>query len=107
MGLISQRPSELSDTVISQCTNFLIFKMIHPKDVEYIKEMVPNVTPEIVKTFKLLQPGNCISFGSAFKVPIMVKLEMPNPAPSSSSCDVSGIWFIKEKTHDSELGEIK
>lgn len=107
LGLISQRPSELSDTVISQCTNFLIFKMIHPKDVEYIKEMVPNVTPEIVKTFKLLQPGNCISFGSAFKVPIMVKLEMPNPAPSSSSCDVSGIWFIKEKTHGSELGEIK
>lgn len=97
LGLISQRPSELSDTVISQCTNFLIFKMIHPKDVDYIKEMVPNVTPEIVKNFKLLQPGNCIAFGNAFKVPILVKMDMPNPAPNSSSCDVSGIWFMKEK----------
>lgn len=108
LGLISQRPSELSDTVISQCTNFLIFKMIHPKDVEYIREMVPNVTAEIIKNFKLLQPGNCIAFGSAFKVPIMIKLEMPNPSPSSSSCDISGIWFING-THNSvgELGEIK
>ena len=97
LGLISQRPSELSDTVISQCTNFLIFKMIHPKDVDYIKEMVPNVTPQIVKNFKLLQPGNCIAFGNAFKVPILVKMEMPNPAPNSSSCDISGIWFMKEK----------
>ncbi len=97
LGLISQRPSELSDTVISQCTNFLIFKMIHPKDVEYIKELVPNVTPELVKNFKLLQPGNCIAFGNAFKVPILVKMQMPNPAPSSSSCDISGVWFAKEK----------
>ena len=97
LGLISQRPSELSDTVISQCTNFLIFKMIHPKDVDYIKEMVPNVTPEIVKNFKLLQPGNCIAFGNAFKVPILVKMQMPDPAPNSSSCDISGIWFMKEK----------
>lgn len=97
LGLISQRPSELSDTVISQCTNFLIFKMIHPKDVEYIKEMVPNVTPEIVKNFKLLQPGNCIAFGNAFKVPILVKMDMPIPAPNSSSCDISGIWFKKEQ----------
>lgn len=97
LGLISQRPSELSDTVISQCTNFLIFKMLHPKDVEYITEMVPHVTPEIVKSFKLLQPGNCIAFGSAFKIPILVRMEMPNPAPNSSSCDISGIWFIKEK----------
>lgn len=93
LGLISQRPSELSDTVISQCTNFLIFKLMHPIDVEYIKQMVPNLTPEIIKHFKVLQPGNCIAFGSAFKIPILIKLEMPNPAPSSSSCDVSGIWF--------------
>ena len=108
LGLISQRPSELSDTVISQCTNFLIFKMIHPKDVDYIKEMVPNVTSEIVKNFKLLQPGNCIAFGSAFKVPIMVRMQMPNPSPNSSSCDISGIWFKHErKAQNQDLGIIE
>ena len=103
LGLISQRPSELSDTVISQCTNFLIFKMIHPKDIEYIKEMVPNVTEQIVKNFKLLQPGNCIVFGSAFKVPCLVKVKMPSPAPDSSNCDVSGAWFNKEITSIEEI----
>lgn len=110
LGLISQRPSELSDTVISQCTNFLIFKMIHPKDVDYIKEMVPNVTPEIVKNFKLLQPGNCIAFGNAFKVPILVRMQMPDPAPNSSSCDISGIWFMpdkKEKVGNQDLGTLE
>ena len=44
LGLISQRPVELSDTVISQCSNFLIFKMNHPVDVEYIRKMVPNIS---------------------------------------------------------------
>ena len=98
LGLISQRPSELSTTVLSQCSNFLIFKMLHPLDVDYIRQMVPNVTAEIVNKIKLLQPGTCIAFGSGFKLPSIVKLEMPNPAPSSSSCDISGIWFIDRKT---------
>ena len=97
LGLISQRPSELSETSLSQCSNFLIFKMLHPVDVEYIRAMVPNITTEIVKRLRILQPGNCIAFGSAFKVPVMVKLDMPDPAPSSSSCDISGTWFIERK----------
>ena len=94
LGLISQRPSDLSETSISQCSNFLIFKMIHPRDVQYIKDMVPHVTNEVVKRLKTLQPGNCIAFGSAFKVPVMTKLDIPNPTPSSSSCDISGNWYI-------------
>jgi len=94
LGLISQRPSELSTTALSQCSNFLIFKMLHPTDVEYIRQMVPNITVEILKKIKLLQPGTCIAFGSGFKLPSLIKLEMPDPAPSSNSCDISGIWFI-------------
>ncbi len=97
LGLISQRPSELSETSLSQCSNFLIFKMLHPVDVEYIRKMVPNITSEITKRLRILQPGNCIAFGSAFKVPVMIKLDMPNPAPSSSSCDISKNWFIEKK----------
>ncbi|MBE6139032.1 MAG: DUF87 domain-containing protein [Firmicutes bacterium] len=97
LGLISQRPSELSTTALSQCSNFLIFKMLHPTDVEYIRQMVPNITVEILKKIKLLQPGTCIAFGSGFKLPSLIKLEMPNPAPSSNSCDISGVWFIDRK----------
>lgn len=97
LGLISQRPSELSETSLSQCSNFLIFKMIHPVDVEYIRTMIPNITNEIVKRLRILQPGHCIAFGSGFKVPVMIKMEMPDPSPSSSSCDISNVWFIEKK----------
>ncbi|MBP3765768.1 MAG: DUF87 domain-containing protein [Bacilli bacterium] len=97
LGLISQRPSELSETSLSQCSNFLIFKMLHPTDVEYIREMVPNITHEVVKRLRILQPGNCIAFGSAFKVPVLIKVDMPNPAPSSSSCEIGKMWFVHKK----------
>ena len=92
MGLISQSPVELSDTVISQCTNILIFKINHPVDVEYIRKMVPNITDEIIEKQKSLQPGTCLGFGLGFKIPIIVKMEMPNPSPLSSNCDVVRIW---------------
>ena len=97
LGLISQRPSELSTTALSQCSNFLIFKMLHPTDISYIEQMVPNVTSDVMKKIKLLQPGTCVAFGSAFKIPSLIKLDMPFPSPSSSSCDISGIWFIDKE----------
>ena len=92
LGLISQRPVELSDTVISQCSNFLIFKMNHPTDVDYIRKMVPNISDEIVEKQKTLQAGTCFGFGMAFKIPLICKLEMPNPAPWSGNCDVVTVW---------------
>ena len=92
LGLISQRPVEISDTVISQCTNFLIFKINHPVDVEYIRKMVPNITDEIVEKQKSLQSGTCLGFGLGFKIPLIVKMKMPNPSPLSSNCDVVRIW---------------
>ena len=94
LGLISQRPSELSETSLSQCNNFLIFKMLHPRDIEYIKQIVPNITNEIVKRLKILQPGTCVAFGNGFKVPVIIKFELPNPTPSSDSCNISKTWFV-------------
>ena len=92
LGLISQRPVELSDTVISQCSNFLIFKMNHPVDVDYIRKMVPNISDDVVEKQKTLQSGTCLGFGSAFKIPLIVKLKMPDPMPKSGNCDVVSIW---------------
>lgn len=94
LGLISQRPCELSNTSLSQCSNFLIFKTMFPDDIEYIYKMIPNINHDIISQFKILPPGNCVVFGTAFKLPIMVHLEMPNPAPSNSSCDIRKVWFI-------------
>ena len=97
LDLISQRPVELSDTVISQCSNFLIFKMNHPRDLEYIAKMLPNISAEIVEMQKSLQPGTCVAFGKAFKVPMIVKMDMPNPAPSSSNCDIFSTWQVNRQ----------
>ena len=96
LNLISQRPVEISETVISQCSNFLIFKMNHPRDLEYIRLMLPNISAEIVEKQKSLQPGTCVAFGRAFKVPMIVKMQLPNPEPHSSNADVVDKWTVKQ-----------
>ncbi len=92
MNLISQRPVEISETVISQCSNFMIFKMNHPRDIDYIKKMVPNISEEIVEKQKTLQPGTCMAFGTAFQIPLIVHMQMPDPAPYSGNADVFARW---------------
>ena len=92
LNLVSQRPVELSETVISQISNFLIFKMTHPRDLEYIKKMLPNMSAEIMEKQKSLQPGMCVAFGRAFKVPMIIKMPLPNPAPHSSNVNVVSVW---------------
>ena len=92
ISLISQRPVDISETVISQCSNFLIFKMSHPRDIEYITKMIPNITEDTIEKQKSLQVGNCLGFGSGFKIPLIIQLDMPNPMPQSSSCDVVTRW---------------
>ena len=92
LNLISQRPVEISETVISQCIDFLIFKMTHPRDLDYIEKMLPNVSKEIIEKQKSLQPGNCVAFGKAFKIPMIVKMPLPDPEPYSSNADIVGTW---------------
>lgn len=93
LGLITQRPSELSETSISQCSNFMVLRTLHPRDLQYIKDMVPNVTDEVLAILKTLQPGAAIAFGSAFKVPVSVKMDKPDPEPYSQNSDIAKIWY--------------
>ena len=95
LNLISQRPVELSETVISQVSNFLIFKLTHPVDIDYMKKMLPNINEKIIEKQKSLQSGTCVAFGNAFKVPIIVRFEMPDPSPTSGNCNVLEYWQIK------------
>ena len=92
LNLISQRPVEISETVISQCIDFLIFKMTHPRDLDYIKKMLPNMSEEIMEKQKSLQPGTCVAFGKAFKIPMIVKMPLPNPEPYSSNANIIATW---------------
>lgn len=97
LGLISQRPSEISETSISQCSNFLIFKMYHPKDLNFIKSMVQNIDENTINKIKSLHPGTCMIFGNAFKLPVIVNMDMPNPEPLSNNCDIVKTWYINKE----------
>lgn len=96
LNLISQRPVELSETVMSQCSNYLIFKTTHPRDIEYITQMVPYVTEEIIEKQKGLQQGFCLAFGNAFQEPIIIKVDKPDPVPTSDNVDVIKKWGIEK-----------
>ena len=104
LGMITQRPSELSDTCISQCSNFIILRTLHPTDLQYIKEMVPNVSQELVLQLKNLKPGNCIAFGTAFKVPTSMYIDIPNPRPLSNNVDLETVWY-NNKNNESQIVE--
>ena len=94
LGLISQRPSELSETVVSQCFNFAVFKMFHPEDIKLISSAVGSMSVSMIERMKVLNPGVCILFGTAFKFPIISMVDMPNPIPYSQSCNIDRTWYV-------------
>lgn len=105
LALITQRPSELSDTCVSQCANFIILRIVHPVDLKYIKEMIPNISEEVVSQLKNLKAGNCIAFGQAFKVPTVMYFELPNPSPLSNNVDLKSVWY-KEKEQANNMTQL-
>ncbi len=98
MDLITQRPTELSETVLSQCSNFIIFKLNHPTDLEYIKKMVPNISSDVIEKQKSLQSGTCVAFGRMMRIPMIVKMQMPNPEPQSANASIYDKWIVEWKS---------
>lgn len=94
LGLISQRPSELSETAVSQCSNFAVFKMFHPADLKFVSSAISGMSEGMMSRVKVLNPGSCILFGTAFKFPVITMVDMPNPTPLSESCDINSTWYI-------------
>ena len=94
LGLISQRPSELSKTTVSQCSNFAIFKMFHPDDIKFVNNAISGMSEAMLQKIRILNPGSCILFGTAFKFPVITLVDMPDPVPLSQSCDINGTWYI-------------
>lgn len=93
IGFITQRPSELSMTALSQCSNFIVFRMFHPADLAIISSISTNINPETIERLKNLPPGTAIAFGTAFKIPLIVKFDLPNPMPTSTSVDIANTWY--------------
>ena len=99
LGLISQRPTEISETAISQCSNFLLFKMFHPKDLEFVQNIIPNIDDNTINKIKSLPPGTCMIFGNAFKLPILSNIYKPYPEPLSNNCDIVKTWYIENNSN--------
>ena len=97
LNLISQRPSDISETVVAQVGNFLVHKMTHPRDVEYVEKMLPNVSTDIIEKLNSLQPGTLVAFGPAFKIPFIIKMDLANPPPKSSNADIIKTWQPKSQ----------
>ena len=93
LGLITQRPSELSTTALSQCSNFIAFRMFHPNDLNIISNISSNVSMETINKLKNLTPGTAMIFGVSFKLPLIAKLELPDPMPQSTSVDIKNRWY--------------
>lgn len=107
LGLITQRPSELSNTSLSQCSNYLVLRMFHPADLEIIKNITHNMSDANVLKLKSLRPGVALCFGNAFNIPIFTKIDKPDPTPNSANASIEGLWFKKSSELVQTTAQIK
>ena len=93
LTFITQRPSELSTTALSQCANYIVFRVFHPEDLNIVRSMSTNVAGETLEQIKALNPGTAFCFGTGFKIPTLVMFGLPNPLPESTSLKISELWY--------------
>lgn len=95
LGISSQRPNELSKTVISQCSNFIVHRVQNPDDLQYISRMVPYINQNMINRLTYLQTGDALIFGTAIRLPTLVKFAPANPKPDSENAKISEKWYIE------------
>ena len=93
LTFITQRPSELSTTALSQCANYIVFRVFHPEDLNIVRSMSTNVSSETLEQIKGLNPGTAFCFGTGFKIPTLVMFTLPRPLPESTSLKISELWY--------------
>ena len=94
MGISSQRPSELSKTVVSQCSNFIIHKIQNPDDIQYVSRMVPYINQGIVDRITYLRRGHALVFGTAINLPTLTAFDKANPTPNSGNSNIVEKWYF-------------
>ena len=66
-------------------------------DLEYIRKMVPNISADVIEKQKSLQSGTCVAFGRMMRIPMIVKMQMPNPEPQSANASIYDKWMVEWK----------
>lgn len=101
LTVISQRPREVSSTILSQCNSFLCLRISNPDDQSYVKSLLPDSMRGIVSMFSSLRRGESILLGDSVIMPTRIKIRRPNPTPNSE--DIS---FYKEWSKEHEPVDI-
>lgn len=95
LGISSQRPSELSKTVVSQCSNFIIHRVQNPDDLKYISRMVPYINSNMIERLTYLQTGNALVFGTAINIPTLTRFDQARPATDSENAKITEKWYVE------------
>jgi hypothetical protein len=90
--VVSQRPNELSETVLSQCSTFVCLRITNPDDQEYVRSLVPDSARGILEALTSLAPGEAIATGEGVPMPVRFRVTMPNPPPNSQDIEYGNMW---------------
>jgi hypothetical protein len=92
LTVMSQRPREVSATILSQCSSFLCLRIANPDDQAYVKSLLPDSMRGIAAMFSTLRRGECILLGDAVMMPTRIKIDKPKPAPLSEDASFYEAW---------------
>ena len=95
----SQRPSELSKTVLSQCSNFVVHRIQNPDDLSQIRQMTPFISDAVLKRLPSLPKQHALVFGTSVNLPTTFKVRNASPRPSSDDTRIVDLWFHEEGRH--------
>ncbi|MBT8048695.1 MAG: ATP-binding protein [Xanthomonadales bacterium] len=90
--VVSQRPNELSETVLSQCSTFICLRITNPDDQEYVRALVPDAARGILEALTSLAQGEAIATGEGVPMPVRFRVTMPDPPPNAQSIEYAGMW---------------
>ena len=90
--VVSQRPSEVSETIFAQCNNFLALRLTNNTDQNYVKRLFPDNSNGITDILPNLALGECVVVGDAVLLPAVVQMPLPNPEPHSQSVRFHKEW---------------
>ena len=93
--IVSQRPHDLSETVLSQCSSYFCMRITNPIDQEYIRSLVPDAAHGILDALTSLAQGEAIATGEAVPLPLRLRINVPKPPPNSQNVDYAGMWSQK------------
>ena len=102
--VISQRPSEVSETIFAQCNNFISLRLTNDADQTYVRRLFPDNSSAITEILPNLAPGECVVVGDAVLLPAVIKMPLPNPEPQSQSVKVRQEW--KKQWYDITFSDV-